>query len=588
MKKIRIAVIDSGLQKKQEDICDNIYNWIDEGDNIDYIGHGSAIIYLIHKYCNAQIEVHKIINRKEDVDEEKLINVLEFLYKNSLPDIINISMGITISEHKNKLERICKKLSEKGTIIVSAFANDGSISYPAAFECVIGVDTSLRCRNIHEYEYVDSDIVNIRGFGGEQRLPVKEGKYEIVSGTSFVAPLISAKIANWLSGKKLDILEIKEKLSKDAIYIYKKSRENKYRKYKSDMQKAILFPFNKEIYPIVSNQDLLQFTILKVCDIKNFGMVGKRISEILCISEGKDFIIENIERINWNDDFDTVILGHTREINNALHFDFFNMILNKCIKYKKRVYSFEGLKNNLFCSNDIIRYPFIQRDAIPKNRFGKLFSIACPVIGVFGTSSRQGKFTMQLKLRRNFLKENYNVKQLGTEPSSYLFGMECTYPMGYDGDHLLNGNNAIAYINNCLNEIVDEKTDVLIVGGQSQTTAYAGTNLNLFSLENLYLLLASQPDIVVLCVNSYDEDDYVLRTIKYIEGAIDTKIVAIVISPFVQIFNSELIRRQKVEGILELEAYKNHIFDLTGIPAFILNMSDDGRKIYEICIESLS
>ena len=58
-------------------------------------------------------------------------------------------------------------------------------------------------------------------------------------------------------------------------------------------------------------------------------------------------------------------------------------------------------------------------------------AVDVPVVGVFGTSSQQGKFTLQLALRQKLIEQGYNVGQLGTEHHSALFGMDFSFPMGY-------------------------------------------------------------------------------------------------------------------------------------------------------------
>jgi hypothetical protein len=57
--------------------------------------------------------------------------------------------------------------------------------------------------------------------------------------------------------------------------------------------------------------------------------------------------------------------------------------------------------------------------------------VECPVLGVFGTSASQGKFTLQLALRRRLLQLGYEISQVGTEHHAALFGMDLAFPMGH-------------------------------------------------------------------------------------------------------------------------------------------------------------
>ena len=82
-----------------------------------------------------------------------------------------------------------------------------------------------------------------------------------------------------------------------------------------------------------------------------------------------------------------------------------------------------------------------------------LYRIATPIIGVFGTSSKQGKFTLQLKLRELLLKQGYSVGEIGTEPTSQLFGKEYVFPMGYNSTVYIEHNDIISYLNAALYDI---------------------------------------------------------------------------------------------------------------------------------------
>ena len=66
------------------------------------------------------------------------------------------------------------------------------------------------------------------------------------------------------------------------------------------------------------------------------------------------------------------------------------------------------------------------------NDFGKLYEISTPVVGIFGTGQRQGKYTLMLKLMELFENSGYKVNSLGTEPKGELLGINHVYPIGYE------------------------------------------------------------------------------------------------------------------------------------------------------------
>lgn len=44
-------------------------------------------------------------------------------------------------------------------------------------------------------------------------------------------------------------------------------------------------------------------------------------------------------------------------------------------------------------------------------------------------------------------------------------------------------------------------------------------------------LLGTQPDVVVLCINPFDDLDYIMRTKLFIEASVDCKVIAFVMFP---------------------------------------------------------
>ena len=584
MKLPRVAIIDSGIS----------YNQIKESYKVDVIGaiqkpidnlnHGSVIFNIIKKYCpKVCLRCIKITDDVE-IQEEYLCAALKLLLEDLDVDIINISMGIVVGERLNELAELCLQLRSKGIIIISAFDNDGAMSYPAAYPFVIGVDTASRCRLISQYEYVEDNVVNIRAFSGVLHIKVDD-KVLSVSGTSFACAIMTAKIANLFYAGIIDYEELLKQLEEKATYIVTCDNFEPIQEM-IDIEKAIIFPINKEMNALLSNQDLLQFEVIGIYDPVQLGNVGRKLSDMLRGELKKNFTVESIMDVNWKNDFDTVVLGHTREISEALNFDFKAFIIQQCEKHNKKLYSFDNIDVH---RNLQFYIPRVLDINVPKNRFGKLYQVQCPVLGVFGTSAKQGKFSLQLKLRRCFLDSNYRIVQIGTEPSSMLFGMSAVYPMGYDGIVPSDSRDAIITLNDMLNANVDQDTDVVLVGSQSGSNVYSCQNVSLFPLETYNFLLATQPDAILLCVNIYDDDEYIYRTIMTLENMINTYVIALIISPIsYENINSGLSRKVRMEEPEKLESFKTHLIEMFKREVFIFKFEDDARTIFEYCIKVLS
>ena len=159
----KVCIIDSGYSNDSNIRIDQIersltiryYNntfHVDDGAE-DKIGHGTAILSILQHGSSPDIKYYivKIFDDELTCDAQVLVYALNYIYDNIKCDLINLSLGITGYNHKRELFEVCDKLYKKGIVLVSAFDNDGSVSFPAAFPFVIGVDNNSICKNRDEY-----------------------------------------------------------------------------------------------------------------------------------------------------------------------------------------------------------------------------------------------------------------------------------------------------------------------------------------------------------------------------------------------------------------------------------------------------
>lgn len=596
--KIDIVIIDSGLSHAHADIDYSNFRGIHlfenngvlekDSDIDDAIGHGTAIYHILRKENpQAEILVVKAFENDVQVDVGTMYKVLEYINTNYCAKVINLSYGIEYGDSISELEQICKQIFNNGTYIVCAFANSGAISYPAAFECVIGVDICLSCKHVHEYEYVEESDINIRACGITQRVPWINGTYKRVSGTSFSCPHVSSVIYQIVKDKFISREELNLILKSKAKRVYEHTiRKDIKKPFK--IKKAVAFPFNKEIHSLCIYSDLLQFSLEKIYDCKYLGNCGKQVSRCLVPKVSKDFEILNIDQVSWQDDFDTLILGHTRELRNMLGNDIRREIIANCVKYGKNIFSFEDLQDILSEYNSLpikVYCPMAAQEHVPQNRFGKLYKVGIPIVCVVGTTSKQGKFTTQLYLRRMFCNDGYKVGQLATEPSGDLFGCDAVYPMGYDSTAYLDGMDEITIINSLLHNIEEKQVDIIIAGSQSQTIPYDYGNLKYMPIHQNNFLYAVNPDGYILVCNYFDDDDYIMRTVAYLKHFADeNNIIGISVFPADEDLQwSYLSNFRKMICFEEARERADNIEILTGIKAFVAGY--ENNLLYQECIK---
>jgi len=172
MRKMKIVVVDSGINIDTEaGKCvkfaytikrnPNTMEWeaVLE-DSIDTFGHGTAVSNIIYG-VNSNVEFISVKIGDGEIDEKGLVYALTYIFENIQTDLINISAGITYIYDCKELSNICQKLHNKGVIVVSAFDNDGAISFPAAFDTVVGVDVYNEFKDKEKIIFQKNSIVNL-------------------------------------------------------------------------------------------------------------------------------------------------------------------------------------------------------------------------------------------------------------------------------------------------------------------------------------------------------------------------------------------------------------------------------------------
>lgn len=601
-KGIKIVVLDSGVDPHHPQMQDYSFTTgvsiIAEGDEYslaeaftDQIGHGTAVTSIIKRLApEAEIYVIKIFQDWLEVKTESLVCALEHVLREVDCHILHLSLGITHGGEVSQIRELCQQLTDRGTILVSAFDNDGAISYPAGFSNVIGVDTAQFCKGDYDFEFVDSPVVNIRAKGSYQRLPWVQQPYIFLGGASFAAPYVTAYVAKLMEAGLTEQEPILAALRQEAGKVYEDAQPAGSKPL-FPIKRAVLFPFNKEMHSIARYQDLLTFELQGVYDTKYSGQIGLPVSKILRGTVEQDHTVQNFDNLDWAGDFDAVVLGHVGLISEAMGTDLLARVIELCIEHRKNIYCLDGLDayeelvQRATEAGVEIFYPAVGPQDIPKYRFGKLRKVGKPILGVFGTSSRQGKFTLQLQLRRRLLRDGYTVGQLGTEPTALLYGFNHVYPMGFGSTVKVGGYQAVQVLNDMMGRIEDGDPDLIIVGSQSGTVPYDIGHLSQYSFPALDFLLGTSPDSYVLCVNLEDDTKYIQRAVGVLENLGIGKVIGLVIFPLQKkVHPWSGVKMDTVERV-EIADRKASLYQETGIPAFVLNSDDDMEALYQHIID---
>ena len=533
---INVVIIDSGVDLNHPAFSKDTIVALSVNDAfsaIDEYGHGTAVYGIIRKCPGIKIINIKIPNIENGVECSGLVQALRYvLEKVPEANIINLSLGVNIEENR-ELYDVCSALSQKGTIIVSAFDNANSISYPAAYENVIGVVSGRECVKTSDFVVIHDDMVDIAAKGGIQRVCWANHSYMMISGNSFACAHVTFKVAQFMQIGLRNKEEILEAFARLTNGIYNVCPQNTVlgRRIPFKIEKAILFPFNKEMHSLIRFANMLPFDIVDVYDVKYASTTGLDTKRIIG-DNVKELVIKNIDCLDI-ESFDTIILGHTDRLQSLLNNKKEVMpLIKRLIAHNKSIYSFDDIRHlisidsmtNIFC-------PYVDKNDMPSEHLGMLYQISKPVLSVFGTSSIQGKFTLQLILREIMQHRGYRIGQIGSEPSSLLFGMDYVYPMGYNSSVYLSTRDSVQYLNSLVNELAKQNVDLIITGSQSGSVPYEICNMSQINIENYSFLMGVNPDAIVLCVNPYDEIQYIRRSIEFLESSVDCKVIGLVVYP---------------------------------------------------------
>ena len=548
-------------------------------DGRDDVGHGTAVCSIIVSHCKeVSILAVKVFDSTLNVDELLIINALNYIYENIDCRIINMSLGIPTASRG--LKEICRKLADKGIILIAAFDNDGAISYPAAFDSVLGVTSCNYCTRNNEFIIIEDQRVNVGAKGRLQKIAWKENSISIGVGDSYACAHISGISADLLSNKTI---KNKEQLMCELKAMSGEVTNNKIDG--SDICKVIvrnycnvaLFPFNKEMHALVRFSDMLPFKIMGIYDIKYSHNIGTPAEKILKLNSCSETKIRNIDHINW-EEIDTLIIGHTHDLFNNIVKDnsLLHILLSQAELMDKNVFSFDQLPKSFENVPNFVAPPIYKNyKPIP---FGKLYRISKPILAIFGTDSQQGKFSLQLALRKKFLSRGYRVGQLGTEPASFLFEMDECIHFGYDSDLKPTGFEFVSLVNSLLNNISNQEVDIIITGCQSSTLLTNESNLAYYPIQQINFLLGTLPDAVVLVVNPDDQEKTIDKTISFIESCVETKVIAIVVFPLGKTLSNKNLIKTHISNTSYSELKKS-MQDRYGINVFIL---DDENEIEQL------
>src|SRR5215467_6351912 len=136
---VKVAIIDSGVNPNHphvSGVAGGVRISADgtslSSDYLDYIGHGTAVAGAIcEKAPGAQIYAIKVFDRVLTTSVDAILRAIEVAIEEDCK-VINLSLGTTNMDHRERFERIVELAESREVALVAAYRMSGQISLPGA------------------------------------------------------------------------------------------------------------------------------------------------------------------------------------------------------------------------------------------------------------------------------------------------------------------------------------------------------------------------------------------------------------------------------------------------------------------------
>jgi len=574
MNKLKIAILDSGIDTKHSNFKKIMFketkNFLGNKSILLKDGHGTNVFDRIRKTIEKFSDISQfdfydfqVFEERSYIIEKPIIKALRYCIDKKM-DIINLSIGINADfTPPPELYSICNEIVNRGIILLASANNFGEICYPADFKFVLGVSAGI----IEKYDQFgyDTNTDHFIGKGDFQRLADLNNKQVFRSGTSYATAHITGLLATFIQANNKNITTYQEtidsfkKNSVPDIRIINSSAsrdfftninilsqdhiENTLQNYFSSdkfkwMQKVSIYPFsNKEFGTLKYFHNQFRFDLVNLFDFPRSLWNYKEI-EI-----GDKIYKKHLDVSSCNKDFDTFILGYPEDIASFVNAKFYTDILEFCFSEEKNIFCLDPkVKNEVLkikktrgSANHIYSPGINKKDGSNLKSLLSLGKTKTPILAVAGTSSKCGKFSIQLKIRELLTREGYTVGWLSTEPQGELFGADFSFPYGFSSAVSIPADNWINTIPGIMKGIeMTSKPHIIISGHQSWFLPFSKQLSGDARINNVAFMYGVMPDALICSVSSHDTFEYIERNLNTMKYCYQTPVLFLALSELVK------------------------------------------------------
>jgi uncharacterized NAD-dependent epimerase/dehydratase family protein len=558
LKGAKISGVTLHKNKNGYEVTENVYG--------DDTGHGTAVASIIYKMVpELPLYVVKLSSFDKRLSEDLLTNAIKHCLLVHGISIINISMGIPTESPSQNLINICREARERNVQIVAASYNFPNTScYPAHLPTIYGVSTGL-VKDKFEYG-VCSGPINILAKGTTQRVAFLGNSYKIASGTSFATAHFSAILGRMMmehptinaSALEEKVMQFSKRDVQELLYFRNDSKTKVHKTSKSEFEeegRKLFSPFegikyagNIALYPVSEKEmnTLLEFSDNVILPIKCLIDYPVRLISRQKIEKptiGLE-VIRNLDKIDFSS-FDTLVCGYFLDQLSDANIEFSIRLIKKCIGLNKNFICWDVDAYNLIvkfinqqgssCTSQIYVTKITADNYTSIKEYANLPYLRTPVIGIVGTSNKQGKITAQMRVRKILEIAGYKVSLVGTEPQTLIMGADFVFPYGYKCPIEPPESEWGRLLRIALRGVQRyHKPDVILTGTQGALLPRNKSISNEIGhdLSSLHFLLGVQPDAICCAINPMDSPEIIRQTIEVIKSYCKSHLLLCFMTPW--------------------------------------------------------
>lgn len=367
--------------------------------------------------------------------------------------------------------------------------------------------------------------------------------------------------------------------------------------------RMLVFPYGYDCEPVIRHADMLEpsYEITALVSPSGWGLAGKKVK----VGTSRDVLLVHEDFEEVTEEFDSLFIPPFDTINEEVE----NRLVNKMLPLISRLSHVlcavqlteenqKKLQGACQCVSqscnfvDFCKYKGLEEYGLvePIEPYPSLQLLDVPVVVVTGMWEKTDKFEVSLSLRERFLRDGYQVSQVGSRDGCEMVGFHSFPRFMFRKD--LDGTVKIPCFNRWIQQIVKlEQPDVVLITVPGAMQDFNEQFTRGFGLLHHEIFQAIVPDVLVMCTFYMRQSPKALEDLSIsCKYKFDVPVEVFHMSNlFIDINDSYELKR-----IVSNNIYRKTVSETIGkefidspIPIFNGVDSEECDRMYEVLLEKL-